>query len=77
MSREEWRRRKQVWHSYDQVLGSSKILRYEKNICFLGMRILTLPVGRGRKGGNKILGPNYNWEPTRCNPCNVKIRPDG
>ena len=29
MSREEWRRGKQVWHSSDQVLGSSKILRYE------------------------------------------------
>ena len=29
MSREEWRRGKPVWHSSDQVLGSSKILRYE------------------------------------------------
>ena len=30
MSKEEWRRGYiQVWHSSDQVLGSSKILRYE------------------------------------------------
>ena len=28
ISREEWRRGKLVWHSSDQVLGSSKILRY-------------------------------------------------
>ena len=42
MSREEWRRGKHVWHSYDQVLGSSKILRNEQKFYYLGMKILTL-----------------------------------